>query len=163
MLGTMKSFVICGPESAGNRLLAQILIDCGLRGSADYFQPKEHRDIDFSVPWVVINHFDKLSYFVNGFKEHGHEVTMLIPIREYRACTESMVYHHKHRPTIENAGRSILQIVGTNVGYALAFGINCEIVPYESLNERMLEHFLRRHGLVGVPKVIVENRNERWY
>lgn len=142
----MKSFIVCGPESSGNRLVAAILARAGLSGSGSTDQPTSF-DIDYSRPWVIINHWNRVREWVAYFHAKGHEVIMLIPIREAHACASSMV-ERGHNKSYDAAVNHIPRVVGGNIHLAMSLGLRVELIPYPSLAvPGMVKEFLRRHGL----------------
>ncbi len=142
----MRSFVVCGPESSGNRLVAAILVRAGLRGSGSTEQPS-FTEVDYDYPWVVINHWNHVREWISYFAAHKHKVTLLIPIREAHACASSMV-QRGHIKSYKQAIEHIPRVIAGNLSLAMTLGLPVELIPYSSLgSDGMVERFLERHGL----------------
>ncbi len=140
----MNSFIVCGPESSGNRLLGAILVRAGLWGSGSTDQPTDWK-IPVERPVMIISHH-QVREWVDLLRPMGHKVTLLIPVREAHACASSMVAWG-HLKSFDRAFDEIVQVIGVNTMLGLELGLRVELVPYESLCNAMLEHFLSRHGL----------------
>jgi len=142
----MRSFIVCGPQSSGNRLVAAILTRAGLSGSGSTDQPTDY-NINYSKEWVIINHWNRIREWIAYFNANGHQVTMLIPIREAHACASSMV-KTGHASSYESALKHINTVVAANLSLALIMGMRVELIPYSSLSTPgMVKQFLIRHGL----------------
>ena len=138
-----RAFIICGPESVGNRLLAAILLRAGCWGSASHNQPSLSDFPDQVNNIVWIKHFpSKFLDLIKGFEE----IVLVIPIREPEAHTRSMV-RHGHAKTLDEARKKRLDVIATNIAVGLKNGLNVEILTYEGLSESSLKLWLERFGL----------------
>lgn len=141
----MRSFIVAGPESSGNRLMAAILVRAGLSGEGSTNQPKDPSEIDYTQEQVIIKHYD-LGKWIVPFLHHGHSVTVIVMAREPHAQANS-AYKHGHYASASVACIAAPHIIKHNLIHALESGCRVEVIPYASLCDAMLIKFLERHGL----------------
>lgn len=141
----MKSFIVSGPVSSGNRVMTGILVRAGLAGEGSTNQPVTIEDVDYNLPSVMITHYE-LKKWIDAFKSHGHEVTVIIMIREIFAQVNSAI-KRGHFSNIDNAFLDAQETILRNIREATEAGCDIEFVSYESLCPKMIPFFLNRHGL----------------
>lgn len=142
-----KAFVICGPESSGNRLVAAIFCRSGCGGEGSTNQPQSPAQLPpANRDYVIIKHTN-LTKWVNALKERGFEsVTAILVIREPIANVRSMIARG-HRTNAKDAYESRTQTILQNVREIMSLGIPVEIITYEGLTESFLAAWLPRLGL----------------
>ncbi len=147
------AYIVSGPESSGNRLLAGILVRSGCAGEGSHKQP--HRPNDIPEPnkhFVLIKHTgDEVKKWTSILKSKGYKyITVIVVIREPIANVASMVsrQHCKFYPTIyENRTE---KIIGT-LEAAKEVADHIEIITYEGITEPFLKQWLPMIGLPYVP------------
>lgn len=147
------AYIISGPESSGNRLLAGILVRSGCAGEGSHNQP--HCLNDISEPdkhFVLIKHTgEEIRKWTPILKERGYRyVTVIVIIREPIANVASMVSreHCKFHPSIyKNRTQKIIETL--EVAKEVADQI--EIITYEGITEQFLKQWLPMIGLPYVP------------
>lgn len=142
-----KAFVVCGPESSGNRVVAAILARAGCWGEGSTNQPKTIQDIPVDANHIVWIKHHCLEDTVEKLKFAGFdEITLIIVIREPEANCRSMV-KNGHLDDINKAYKSRIQTVQAALNIGVIFDCNIEIITYEGLSNSMLSLWLPRLGL----------------
>lgn len=153
----MNAFLVTGPESAGNRLLAAILTRAGCHGTGAHDSPYTDRlPADGEDPVVLIRSmphggsWPDLGWSVQALRTRGYHVTMLITVREPVAHIRSQVARGHSRT--EAAAR-----IDTMSAYQRIFRAILELpqrpafrlVPYEGfvLHPEAIGPFVRELGL----------------
>lgn len=137
-----RCFVIAGPESSGNRLLADILVRAGCQGQGSTNQYKTVDELPAGdVVWIK----HRISGVLEALKARG-QVVILIIVRDWFATVASMV-DRGHRPTPQEAKNGILETIRENTDAALRHGVEALVIPYESLSPQSIELLLRTYGL----------------
>lgn len=92
-----RCFLVVGPESAGNRLLAGVLIRAGCHGRASTHQEWDQALPEDETPAVVIRSFPhggrwpELPGILQTLSDRGYQTTVLVTVRHPVALTESQV------------------------------------------------------------------------
>lgn len=141
----MRSFIVAGPVSSGNRVMTGILVRAGLSGEGSTNQPVSFDDINYDLPSVMITHH-KVKKWIDAFKGHGHAVTVIIMIRESFAQAHSAMTRG-HFSDIDTAFIDAQMTISRNILEATEAGCIVDFVSYESLCPEMIPFFLNRHGL----------------
>jgi len=141
------AYIVAGPESSGNRLLAAILVRSGCAGEGSTRQPQNISDIPRpDRDYVLISHH-LIPMWVRALKEIGYErVHVIIIVREPIANTQSAV-NRGHQKTIQEAKTDRLLTIASNIADSLAHGIEPEVITYEGICEEWLKMWLPTIGL----------------
>lgn len=139
-----KCYVVCGPESSGNRLIASILVRAGCWGEGSTNQPRLE-DIPDVEKAVVIIHHNLLSSFVK-LQERGFDVVALMLVREWTANVSSLIKRGFDQD-VEMAERRILTTLASNLFDAICYNIPMIVTTYESINNDSLPNLLNKLGL----------------
>ena len=138
-----RAFIVCGPESSGNRLLTAILCRAGAWGTGSTDQP-QIQDIPDTEPTVaLIRHHDVLATY-RALTKRGFSVTALLTVREWTANASSLVQrgHDVSRPAAESR---ICKTLLSNLCDCVTYHIPTIVTTYESLGDQAaLSHLLRR-------------------
>lgn len=170
------AYIVSGPRSAGNRLLASILVRSGCGGSGSTIQPHEFNELQTaSGPFVIIKHGDNntLREWIPALRAKGYErIVVLIVLREPVANVSSMTARG-HFTHAADARRHIARSISHAATDALADNAELEFVTYEGLTEAALKEWLPTVGLPYVPGSIecvgqdapdaIENANATHY
>lgn len=166
------AYLVCGPESSGNRLLAAILSRSGCAGEGSTNQPDDQHDLPISTqPLVLVKH-DSLPTWIDGLRRAGYlRIVAIIVVREPLANCKSMV-ERGHQPDFETAYKHRTQTIAENIVDCFDSGVELEIVTYEGLSEPFLATWLPRIGLPykcgsillpGQPLTEIANQNGKHY
>lgn len=141
-----KAFIVCGPESSGNRLMGAILCRAGCWGSGSTEQPSNLDDIpkDEKLLMIIKHHYLAETY--NKLKSFGYEVTAIMVIREWFANINSLI-QRKHDNTIEEAEMRIKTTIQENITDSLENNIPLIVFPYESITNDSIRNLLDKLGL----------------
>jgi hypothetical protein len=164
----MNAFLICGPESSGNRLWARILVAAGCYGDGSTVQ---RLDVELNkkigagnrpenIVWVRSyphgseeedRHWPDISYLRYLLNSVGYDrVYVLVPHRDI-FCMASSQVNKRHVPNIQIAHQNIqtaMVMVATSLAVANMKGIQ---VSYESLVQHSLEYVNRLLAFVEMP------------
>ena len=149
--GPVTAYIVCGPESSGNRLVASILCRSGCDGEGSTRQPQSLEQLPATAdrPYVCIIHYH-LSPWVRALRARGFaRVVAILPIREPMANVRSMM-SRGHRTDFEDGYRYRTVTIARNIVEALAQDVQLEIITYEGLSEPFLAEWLPRIGLPHV-------------
>jgi Methyltransferase FkbM domain len=144
------AYIVCGPTSSGNRLLASILCRSGCRGEGSTRQPQKVEEIPTAdgTPYVVIKH-EHLPVWIKALKDKGYlRVVGIVMVREPYANISSM-FQHKHIIDIgiTAAFQDRNNVIVTNIVRLHEAQAEIEILSYEGLNEESLKRWLPHIGL----------------
>lgn len=155
-----RAFLVTGPESAGNRLLAAILIRAGCHGEAATFQPWDVALPLSETPAVVIRsvpHGDQvpdLAKDIETLKARGYGVTVLVTARDPWALAHSQGRRGNIDPFPEALDRIQDAYLWIFSRLADCPHARIVVVPMEALilhGDRAAERLLE---IVGIPPVI---------
>lgn len=139
-----RCFVVCGPESAGNRLLAAHLQRAGCHGNAsteqDYFPGKESpafviRSLPHGEEWP------DLKALKRKLERRDYRVTFLVTVRDPFSLVRSQLARG-HQDCAYKAIETVRE------AYRAALIGDYYLVPYEALTQGY-DGFL---GLLGLPR-----------
>lgn len=156
------AYLVVGPESSGNRMLATLLIQAGCAGGTAFDHPLMFNLPVDEDPVVVIrsyphgNDWPDLAEIYDTLRGRGYMVRALVAVRDPHCVIESQV-ERRHHPrelawsNYQQAYRRIFeQLLSVNVWYAL--------VPYAALRRGEAQRNLL--ATLGLPAVEVEVRDE---
>lgn len=142
-----KAFVVCGPESSGNRLVAAILVRAGCWGEGSTNQPKTVQDIPVDATHIVWIKHHCLEDTVKKLRFAGFtEITLIVVIREPEANCRSMV-KNGHLTDINKAYSDRIKTIQAALNVGFTFDCKIEVITYEGLSQPMLSLWLPRLGL----------------
>lgn len=157
-----RCYLVTGPESAGNRLLAASLVAAGCEGLGATFQPYHDRLPTTEKNAVVIrsmphgHDWPDLIGICAELEGRGYRVHVLVTARDHHCMIDSQVETHGHpeETAVSNAARAYREIFD-----ALAIvDADYTVVPYESLvlhPKAARERLLARLGLpLRVPETL---------
>ncbi len=141
------AYVVSGPTSSGNRLVASILVRSGCNGSSSTVQPKTRDELlPASGPFVMIKHAN-LHKWIQSLRAIGYErVVVVVVVRESVANLQSMA-NRGHITDVSKAKLQRSQGLALSITDALANNAELEIVTYEGLTEDALKDWLPSIGL----------------
>jgi len=148
---TTTAYLVCGPESSGNRLLASVLCRSGCDGEGSTRQPRHFSAIPpcCGRPYVLIHHHN-LRPWIRGLYSRGYRnVIAVIVVRDPVAAARSAV-SRGHYDSEQEAYASRVECLTENLKAAADAGIRCEVVTYEGLTEPFLQAWL---PMIGLPYV----------
>lgn len=140
-----RAFLVCGPESSGNRLLTSILCRAGCWGSDSTDQPTPAEVPDDQELVALIQHHDLLQAY-RTLKAKGFAVTALLLVREWNAHVASLVTRG-HDASVTAAEMRIKRTLLDNLSSAMIYNIPLIVTTYESLNDRSIRCLLERLSL----------------
>lgn len=125
--------VVCGPESAGNRLVAGYLHRAGvsIESSTREQRPEVATDPEPLVG-LIVHHEPKLSKAIVAGRKAGREVCMVVLTREIGALTQSMVARD-HVTTLADARERMRLSHMEAMDCAIRFDLDFVVVAYESM------------------------------
>jgi hypothetical protein len=141
----MRCLIVAGPESAGNRLLASILVRAGCAGSGSTDQPRCAAEVPPADNAVWIMHH-QLARHAQELHALGWQVEVLIVVREWTANVGSLV-QRGHDQFRRAAGQRILTTLADNLHDILVRHIPCRVLTYEGLTEGSIRALLLDLGL----------------
>lgn len=142
-----KAFIVCGPESSGNRLVAAILVRAGCWGEGSTNQPKTIDEIPQDSTNIVWIKHHQLEGAVKDLRDIGFDdITLIIVVREPEANCRSMV-KNGHLTSIDQAYGERLRTIQAALNTGFTFDCKIEIITYEGLSTAMLKLWLPRLGL----------------
>lgn len=167
------AYLVCGPESSGNRLVASILCRSGCGGEGSTRQPQRPADLPPARgPYALIKHH-RLPLWIASLRAIGYgRVCAVMPLREPVAQTRSAV-DRGHEASVADARAKRASTIRDNVRDAYRLADQVELLTYEGLSEAMLREWLPLVGLryVAGPlqldgqlaPPVIEPQNERHY
>ena len=146
------AYIISGPESSGNRLLAGILVRSGCAGEGSHNQP--HQPADIPSPdkhFVLIKHTgNEIRKWSPILKDRGYKyITVIVIIREPIANVSSMVAR-KHCRFYTSIYKDRTQKIIDTLEAAKEVADHIEIITYEGITEQFLKQWL---PMIGLPYV----------
>ena len=169
----VTAYIVTGPVSSGNRLLASILVRSGCAGEGSTNQPMRADQLPAPTrPLVIIKH-GGLTGWIRALRAKGYDrIVVILIIREPIANADSMV-RRGHHQEFEDAYAHRIVAIAANITEALAQRVELEIITYEGLSEPFLRRWLPRIGLPYVPGPLslpgqaapatIRNQNARHY
>lgn len=142
------AYLVAGPPSAGNRLVAAALVRSGCLGEGSDNQPKRAIDVPppGDKPVVVIKH-RYVSDWIRTLRAIGYDrVVVVVVVREPIANARSLVANGSVT-RFDDARKMIARMIAKNVFAATSEHATLEVITYEGLNEQFLEAWLPRIGL----------------
>jgi len=142
------AYLVCGPISSGNRLMAAILKRSGCKGTAGKNQaPMDKIPPADNVPYVHVAHQD-LSGWITALKNKGYSrVIAIVVVREPIANMRSAVAQQHRVPDFVRGLEARSWILAANITEIANSTANLEIITYEGLCEESLRHWLPHIGL----------------
>lgn len=100
-----RAFIVCGPESCGNRILTRILVAAGCYGDGKISQRLDYKEpaadlIVWARSFPHAGRWPNLVKMIAKLEMQGYEVTALVPTRDWFATAISQV-EAMHVPTLE--------------------------------------------------------------
>lgn len=126
-------FLVCGPESSGNRLVGSILSRAGVIGNASNNQPKSLEQFEEMVGDADAGFFHahhQLESYVR-LVERGWQLVFLLVVREQLACCKSALKWGHAKGTLGDACRHYQRTIHLAMTTALTLDIPLEFVSYE--------------------------------
>ena len=133
-----RCFLVVGPESSGNRLLASLLVRAGCKGKGATFQPFDKTLPNEESPVVVIRSFPHgdvwldLEKIIAKLLTRGYNVVVLVTVRNAVAVIGSQI-KRGHSLTEDLAeyqnNRAYAHIYNSLMNY----GVHSFTIPYESI------------------------------
>lgn len=133
-----RAFLVTGPESSGNRMMAAILSAAGCRGSGSTDSPYNDQLPAGESPVVIIRSFPhggrwpNLRELIAQLQSCGYEVTVLVTARGPVALERSQVAAG-HQVDGDGARQAIAEAYGRIFPALFASGTRWMLVPYEAL------------------------------
>lgn len=128
-----RLFLVCGPESAGNRLVAVYLARAGVDIDASTNEQLPERvTVQSRDVGLIVHHEPKLSRTVQLAQSFGRSVLMVVLVREYVANIRSMIARG-HVDTAARAAERIRLSHLAALSAASRYGLPFVAVSYESL------------------------------
>jgi hypothetical protein len=129
-----RAFVVVGPESSGNRLLAALLVRAGCFGhgwEAESDLPLHHTPAVVTRSYPHGNEWPDLRDIYRTLRDRGYMVQALVTCRDL-FCTIESQHASQHHPR-ELAAANVTRAIGSI--FAQLADLNCAwtLVPYESL------------------------------
>jgi hypothetical protein len=140
-----RAFIVCGPESSGNRMLGAVLCRAGCWGSGSTRQPSVVASIP-DVPLVMVIWHRHLRLRCAELRARGFVVQALLPVREWCANVGSLI-SRKHDANEAGAAKRILRVMASNLLDALLYDIPLIVTTYEGMTRPALVEMLRRLDL----------------
>lgn len=168
----MRAFLVLGAESSGTRLMTQILIDGGCRGSAEMEQPFDHvippvestpvpivwrRSVPHGGKWPSIGSLLLL------LVSRGYEPYAVVMFRDWLATVKSQV-SHGHVKTHEDAWINV-QRAYKHIMRGIA------VAPYIMVSyEALIQYPYVVQGWIGgglelpnpQPDVVIRDEDRKW-
>lgn len=132
-----RCYLVCGPEGAGNRLLASILVRAGCHGEGATSQPYADRLPDGEEPVVVIRslphggEWPDMAGEVRTLHGRGYLITLLVTARDPFALARSQIsdgHAESERAVLARAAAGYRKLFS-----ALPSDLLPVVVPYEAL------------------------------
>ena len=148
---TPTAYIICGPQSSGNRLLASILRRSGCTEEGSTLQPRNN----YAIPqagehsYALIRH-NGIGHAIKVLRERGYLPHCIVLIREPFANCCSMV-NSGHRSSFNTAYINRTQMIADNIREATVSDTALDVITYEGLTEQFLQRWLPMIGLPYVP------------
>tara|TARA_Y100000310_G_scaffold343421_1_gene450969 strand:+ start:8078 stop:8605 length:528 start_codon:yes stop_codon:yes gene_type:complete len=161
-----KAYIVSGPESSGNRLVASILVRSGCLGEGSTAQPRAIDDIPEATadqPFVMIAHHG-LPIWIRRLRHRGYrDIKVIVIVREPIANVVSMV-NRGHVKDHERGHKIRTATIAESIGDSLRAGAELHITTYEGLNEDALRQWLPMIGLnyVGGPLELTGQVSRNW-
>lgn len=142
------AYIVAGPESSGNRLVAAILVRSGCLGEGSTDQPKSPHEVPQASqqPVVVIAHHNTKNW-ITGIKQRGYSsVSVIVVIREPIATVKSQVARG-HFADFATAHDRRTRTIADAITDTLESCADLHIITYEGLTEDALRSWLPSIGL----------------
>lgn len=153
----MNAYVVVGPESSGNRLLAAILIRAGCYGLASTIQPGDDGlPLHGQSPAVIVrsyphgNKWPELRNIVPELRRRGYTTRVLIVVRDSYCVEQSQLSNH-HR-TLEEIRFNVRSAFHLIFGQLADLTTDWRLVSLESLFRP--EAVGRLLDAIGLPPVM---------
>ena len=143
------AFIVCGPMSSGNRLLAGAMVRSGCLGEASTRQPKRPEQIAEAKPgkpFVLIAHY-RLRRWIKILRSKGYERVVAVCIVREQVATIRSQQKAGHAQLAEVATANRVAMVAEALGDATAYCDAAHLTTFEGLTEAALAHFLPVLGL----------------
>ena len=148
-----QAYVVAGPESSGNRLLAALLVRAGCIGSGSMAQPFELPT--YESPSVIVrsfphgNDWPDLRDVYHALRDRGYMVRVLIPVRDPWCVVQSQHSRQHHPPelALANVRRTYADIFA-QLGQLNVWWL---LVPYEAMVLHPVQAVRRLLELLGLP------------
>jgi hypothetical protein len=136
-------YLVCGPESSGNRLMARILMAAGCYGDGDVIQRLDKEDPPPDANRVVLHrsfpygaqgggrHWPNINKLNDRFSALGYGMFVVVMARDHHCMARSQVEKGKHVKTLAEAQANIISAYGLILSYVMNF--HYVVVPYESI------------------------------
>lgn len=168
------AYLIAGPPSSGNRLVASIFARSGCLGVGSCDQPTRTGEIPEAAdrPLVIIKHRKinrwALALYAAGYKR----VVVVVVVREPIANARSLV-DHGHVVGFSDAQSLRISMIARNIVAGMNYADRLEVITYEGLTEEFLSAWLPEIGLPYAPGPLdlpdqdtpasITNQNARHY
>ena len=128
-----RAFLIAGPESSGNRIMASLLVRSGVHGagSTNQLYSRERLPDGETSPVLTIIHHDIRDPILK-LGALGYEVTVIVMMRDPFAQEQSMV-QRGHVGSIEAAHQRVLDTYAENFATIKELGCKYRVVSYDYL------------------------------
>lgn len=177
---TKRCFLVCGPESSGNRLMTRILIRAGCYGDYNMFQRLDNEDVPPNINDIVIHrsfpfgnegegrHWPDLYQIINRFEEMGHKLDHIIVMSRDFRCTIKSQLKANHVHKWEQAQENIIYAYHTIYWQIMLNKYQAKIIPvtYEGLVHHpraTLGWLLPALNLPMIETEFIFDANEKWY
>jgi len=129
---TKRAFIISGPESAGNRVVASLLVRAGVdgAGSTNQIYTRDHLPSTSRLALTIIHH--ELTAPITTLRERGYDVTVIVVFRDAVAQEASLV-QRGHDDSTAAAHARIAVTYANNFKDILALNCKYRLVSYDYL------------------------------
>lgn len=148
-----RAFLISGPESSGNRILASLLVRSGVEGAGSTNQVYTRNKLPTDSPLALTIIHANIREPILTLRERGYEVTVLVLFRDPVACEQSMVTRG-HRDSLGAAHRRVLEAYTDVFMQLTELGCPFRIVSYDYLVTYPKEVYARLAKDLGLPVVM---------
>jgi FkbM family methyltransferase len=151
------AYLVCGPVSSGNRVMAAVLMRSGCVGSSSTFQPLSPEELPEAQddPFVMISH-QNLTAWIRGLRARGHQrVVAVVMVREPVANIQSAIKRGHHTRDLAFGLRVRSHRLASNIAELISCNAEVEIYPYEGMSEEAMRRWLPHIGLEYIPGDLV--------
>lgn len=145
----MRAFIVCGPQSSGNRFVASLLLASGCSGD---ITTNERLSGLGCENFVLIRH-DNLEHWCRVLRDKGYsKIIGIVCIRHSYACAASMHSKEKHQKaldvdTVKKAYLHRNKTIQRNILDLTAGADWIDFLPVESLTTESIPHWLNTLGI----------------
>jgi hypothetical protein len=168
-----KAYLIAGSESSGTRLLAKILVKCGVYGQYTHKQEidkylnnlekflQDKEDVVLRRSFPHANAWPDLESIIEKFRQVGYTPIVIVPLRDWKSTISSQISRHKHVSTYKKGLKNIQEAYLRILSAIKTTNVEYYIVDFQALlhyQEVTLQWLTKECGLKYKPVDFIDKK-----